>query len=107
MSQLKAFEVGVGKATNKPAGAVNYSNTASKIADMVVSGLGRTPVLAPLAGLSEIGANSTIKQALKSGRAPVDHILKLDGNHVKLNALLRQVINQDKFTSESALAESE
>jgi hypothetical protein len=107
MSQLKAFEVGVGKATNKPAGAVNYSNTASKIADMLMSGLGRTPVLAPLAGLSEVGANQTIKQALKSGRAPVDHILKLDGNHVKLNALLRQVINQDKFTSESALAESE
>ena len=107
MSQLKAFEVGVGKATNKPAGAVNYSNTASKIADMLMSGLGRTPVLAPLAGLSDIGANSTIKQALKSGRAPVDHILKLDGNHVKLNALLRQVINQTEFTSESALAESE
>ena len=107
MSQLKAFEVGVAKATNKPAGAVNYSNTASKIADMLISGLGRTPVLAPLAGLSDIGANQTIKQALKSGRAPVDHILKLDGNHVKLNALLRQVINQDKFTSESALAESE
>jgi hypothetical protein len=107
MSQLKGFEVGVGKATNKPAGAVNHSNTASKIADMIWNGVSRIPVAAPLAGIREIGANRTIKQALKSGREPVDHILKLDGNHVKLNALLRQVISQDKFTSESALAESE
>lgn len=107
MSQLKAFEVQVGKATKKRDGVVNYSNTANKIIDMFVSGLGRTPVLAPLAGLSEVSANQTIRQAIKSGREPVDYILKLDGNHVKLNTLLRQYIDQKTFNSESALSESE
>lgn len=107
-TNLRGFEGMVGKATKMPEGVVNYSNTAYKVADMLWSGLARTPVLSPGAGLREIGAKSTVREAIKkTGREPLDYILKLDENHVKLNAVLRQVINQSIFEDSATLSSSE
>lgn len=107
-TKLKGFEGVVSKATKEPEGAVNYSGTAYRIMDMLWSGLSRTPVLSPAAGLREIGAKSTVRKAIaETGRAPVDYVMRLDSNHNKLNAVLRQMIDQSIFESSAVLNDSE
>lgn len=101
--QLKAFEVNVSKATKMPEGAVNYSNTASKIADQIWAML--SPL--PLGAVRDVFAKRTVKQAIKTGQQPVDHILKLDGNHIKLNTMLREVLDQSMFEDNAALSGQE
>lgn len=102
-SQLKGFEASLNK-TKPPEGAVNHSNTASKIADMLFGMASHIP-FNPMGALREHGATQTVKKAISQKRMPVDHILKLDKNHIKLNALLRQFANQTQ--QKGALTEEE
>jgi len=106
-ANLKGFQDAVKKATIHPEGSVNYSNTATKILDAVfniMSGLQYTMG----AGFKELGDQRVVKNAIKTnGRATVDHILKLDKNHIKLNALLRQGLEQYSFEDQAALSDSE
>jgi len=104
--KLKSFEQAVGKATKKPAGAINYSDTANKIADFIWGSLSHVP-FNPMGAARDFGAQQTIKDALKSAPETVDYLLKFDKNHVKLNALLRQVVDQSLFESQATLSESE
>lgn len=103
--KLKAFEVAVGKATKKPEGSVNYSGSAYTWIDTLFRMLKVTPVLSPLSGVEAYAAEKTMKEALKSGRTPVDYIMKFDDSHIKLNAVMRQVIDQSVFEDNSQLAE--
>lgn len=106
-ANLKGFQDAVKKATIHPEGSVNYSNTATKILDAVfniISGLQYTMG----AGFKELGDQRVVKNAIRNkGRATVDHILKLDKNHINLNAILRQGLEQYSFEDKAALSESE
>jgi len=103
---LKAFEVQVAKATKPPAGTVNHSNTATKLLEAVVNIMGSLPRVAAAGKLDGLGATRTMKEAVSTKkRTGMDHILKLDGNHIKLNAGLRQAIEQISFEDDSALSE--
>jgi len=106
-ANLRGFQDAVKKATIHPEGSVNYSNTATKILDAVFNiftGLQYTMG----AGFKELGDKHVVKNAIKSdGRKTVDHILKLDKNHIKLNTLLRQGLEQYSFEDQAALSESE
>lgn len=108
-ANLKGFESQVSRATKPPPGTVNHSNTASKILQAVfnVLSLGQYG-MAGGAEFKAAAANSTIKDAIKSnGRANIDYILKLDGNHVKLNTVLKQALDQMTFSDEAALSEED
>ena len=106
-SQLRNFEAAVGKATKSPDGVRNTSNTAHKIMDYLWVGLSRTPVLSPAAGFQEVGANRTMRNAIKEQPKNVDFVMKLDQNHTKLNAVLRQIMDQYKFEDDGALMEDD
>lgn len=108
-ANLKGFESQVSRATKPPPGTVNHSNTASKILQAVfnVLSLGQYG-MAGGAEFKAAAANSTIKDAIKSkGRANIDYILKLDGNHVKLNTVLKQALDQMTFSDDAALSEED
>ena len=106
-ANLRGFQDAVKKATIHPEGSVNYSNTATKILDAVFNiftGMQYTMG----AGFKELGDKHVVKNAIKTnGRKTVDHILKLDKNHIKLNTLLRQGLEQYSFEDQAALSESE
>lgn len=104
-SQLKAFEVEVGKATKVPEGAVNYSNSGYKVVEFLMRMLRVTPILNPLANMQEYSAERVVRDAVSSGREPIDYVMKLDANHTKLNTLIRQVLDKSVFEQDSALAE--
>jgi len=105
-AQLKLFEKQVGKATKKPAGTVNYSGSGYVMFDTLLKLLKATPILNSMATLERFGAEKTVRDAIRSGtRKEIDYVLKLDQNHVKLNTLLREVIDQSLFADESMLAE--
>lgn len=97
LAQLRAFEAQVGKATKRPAGTVNQSNTAYKIMDFFfnVVGLGRIPVLSMA---PEFMGRSTMRGALDTAprQAPapnlVEDLLRLGDKHKNLNMILRQAI---------------
>lgn len=108
-ANLKGFESQVSKATKPPTGTVNHSNTASKILQAIfnILSLGQYG-MAGGAEFKAAAANSTIKDAIKSkGRTNIDYILKLDGNHVKLNTVLKQALDQMTFSDEAALSEED
>ena len=108
-ANLKGFESQVSKATKPPPGTVNHSNTASKLLQALfnILSLGQYG-MAGGAEFKAAAANSTIKDAIKSkNRANIDYILKLDGNHVKLNTVLKQALDQMTFSDEAALSEEE
>jgi len=108
-ANLKGFESQVSRATKPPPGTVNHSNTASKLLQALfnVLSLGQYG-MAGGAEFKAAAANSTIKDAIKSkGRANIDYILKLDGNHVKLNTVLKQALDQMTFSDEAALSEED
>lgn len=89
MSQLKAFEEQVGKATKRPVGSVNYSGTAYKLLDFFFNqvGLGKVPLLSMI---PEASARSTINSATRDVAA---EMLRLGDDHKNLNMVLRQMMN--------------
>lgn len=95
LAQLRAFEAQVGKATKRPAGVVNQSNTAYKIMDFFfnVLGLGRVPLLSIV---PEVAGRSTVRGALDStprqapGANVLEDVLRLGDKHKNLNMILRQ-----------------
>ena len=108
-ANLKGFESQVSRATKPPPGTVNHSNTASKILQAIfnILSLGQYG-MAGGAEFKSMAANSTMKDAIKTkGRANIDYILKLDGNHVKLNTVLKQALDQMTFSDEAALSEED
>lgn len=106
-SQLRNFETAVGKATKSPDGVRNTSNTAHKLADYLWTGLSNTPILSPVAGFREVGANRTMRKAIQDQPKNVDHVMKLDGNHVKLNTLMRQMMDMYRYEDAGALMEDD
>ena len=104
---LKGFESQVSKATKYPPGTVNHSNTASKILEALFSTLTLLQYNMG-ADFKAMGGNKVIKDAIKTkGRANVDYILKLDGNHVKLNTVLKQALEQVTFSDSAVLTEED
>ena len=104
-AQLKAFEVEVGKATKVPDGAVNYSNSGYKVVEFLMRLLKATPILNPLSNIQQYSAERAVREAVQGGREPIDYIMKLDQNHIKLNALIRHTLDQAVFDENSALSE--
>ena len=89
-SRLKGFEEQVGKATKRPAGTVNTSNTAYKVIDFLFKqfGLGKIPGLSLI---PERTARGTVSRATVDTAAEA---LKTDNVfHPRLNALIRQTLS--------------
>ena len=100
MGQLRAFEDQVGKATKRPAGVVNQSNTAYKMMDVLfnIAGLGRVPLLS---AVPEVQSRRTMRGALddtpgrrQASTAPeifADQF-RLNDKNQNLNTLIRQFL---------------
>jgi len=101
--KLTAFEKAVSRVTKYPEGTVNHSNTATKVMDAVfnILSLFQYTQSAFKGTMSEMTINQAVKQ---NGRKGVDHILKLDKNHIALNTFMRSAMSQYDFNNEAPLA---
>jgi|TARA_R110002124_G_scaffold176670_2_gene344651 hypothetical protein len=103
-AKLTAFEKAVSRVTKYPEGTVNHSNTATKVMDAVfnILSLFQYTQSAFKGTMSEMTINEAVKQ---NGRKGVDHILKLDKNHIALNTFMRSAMSQYDFNNEAPLAD--
>lgn len=97
MAKLRAFEAQVGKATKRPEGTVNYSNTGYKLMDFLFNVLG-LKIVPVLSAVPEVAARSTMRGALNNTpRTATDmnvamEALRLGDKNKNLNMVLRQAI---------------
>jgi hypothetical protein len=101
LTQLRAFEELVTKATKRPVGTVNHSGTAYKMMDFFFNtlGLNKIPLISVV---PETVARRTVNNATAGAPSEIAGALRLNDGHNKLNAVMRQLMNvtEDRVTEE-------
>ena len=92
-TQLLAFEDQVGKATKRPAGSVNQSNTAYKVMDFFFNFM-QLKYVPLLSIIPEGAARNTIDEAVRDSKPSDFASLKLNDEHSALNQFFMGVLQE-------------